>query len=244
MACEAVCVGREMQRRRVVYLGACVVGFPLLLVVLAQFFLPTLAARRVRDRVARYGTVRSVSVSAFPAVKLLWGKADTVNVSAGSLSVQLSQIATLLWEARQAGSMTVTAEAAKLNAVPDLPDGLTVNDLRMQKRGSAISASAILTQQQLNEALPSGFHIEPTASGGGQVEARASGGLFGVQASITALVKPLEGRLVAEPQGFPLASIGTVTLFDDAHLRVSSVGVRVLRAQPLTYALSLAATLS
>jgi hypothetical protein len=231
------------QRRRLVYLGACVVGLPLLLVVLAQIFLPTLAAKRVRDRVARYGTVRSVSVSAFPAVKLLWGKADTVNVSAGALSVQLSQIATLLWEARAAGSMTVTADAATLSAVPDLPGGLTVNDLRMQKHGSAISASAILTQQQLNEALPGGFHVEPTASGGGQVEARASGGLFGVQASITALVKPLEGRLVAEPQGFPLASLGTVTLFSDTRLRVGSVGVRVLRAKPLTYGLSLAATL-
>ena len=225
------------------YLGACVVGLPLLLVVLAQVFLPTLAARRVRDRVARYGTVRSVSVSAFPAVKLLWGKADTVNVSAGSLSVQLSQIAALLGEAREAGSMNVTARQATLTAIPALPDGLTVKALRMQKRGAAISASAILTQQQLDEALPSGFHIEPTASGGGQVEARASGGLFGVQASITALVKPLEGRLVAEPRGFPLASLGTVTLFNDSRLRVSSVGVRVLSTKPLTYGLSLAATL-
>jgi len=226
-----------------VYLGACVVGLPLLLVVLAQVFLPTLAAKRVRDRVARYGTVRSVSVSAFPAVKLLWGKADTVDVSAGSLSVQLSQIAALLAEAREVGSMSVNADVATLTAIPDLPDGLTVKDLRMQKHGSTISASATLTQQQLNEALPSGFHVEPTASGGGQVEARASGGLFGVQASITALVKPLEGRLVAEPRGFPLASLGTVTLFSDTHLRVASVGVRVLRTKPLTYGLSFAATL-
>ncbi|MGA9315414.1 MAG: hypothetical protein WBV77_12385 [Solirubrobacteraceae bacterium] len=236
-------MGVEVQRRRVVYLGACVVVLPLLLVVLAQVFLPTLAARRVRDRVARYGTVRSVSVSAFPAVKLLWGKADTVNVSAGSLSVQFSQIAALLWEAREASSMTVTAEAATLKAVPDLPDGLTVNDLRMEKHGSAIKASATLTQQQLSEALPSGFHVEPTASGGGQVEARASGGLFGVQASITTLVKPVEGRLVAEPQGFPLASLGTVTLFSDSRLKVDSVGMRVLQTKPLTYGLSLAATL-
>jgi hypothetical protein len=227
----------------VAYLGAFVVGLLLLLVVLAQVFLPTLAARRVRDRVARYGTVRSVSVSAFPAVKLLWGKADTVDVSAGSLSVQLSQIATLLWEAHEVDSMSLSAEAATLTAVPELPEGLSVNDLRMQKHGSAISATAILTQQQLNEALPSGFHIEPTASGGGQVEARASGGLFGVQASITALVKPLEGRLVAEPQGFPLAALGTVTLFSDSRLRVGSVGVRVLRDKPLTYGLSLVATL-
>jgi hypothetical protein len=220
------------------------VALPLLLVVLAQVLLPTLAARRVRDRVARYGTVVSVSVSAFPAVKLLWGKADSVGIRAGALSVPISQVAALLWEAHEAGSMTVSADSATLTDVPELPQGLTVDRLRVQKHGSAISASATLTQQQLDEALPSGFHIEPTASGGGEVQARASGGLFGVQASITALVKPLEGRLVAEPQGFPLASLATVTLFSDTRLKISSVGVRVLRAQPLTYGLSLAATLA
>jgi hypothetical protein len=225
------------------FLGACVVALLVLFVVLAQVFLPSLAARRVRDRVARYGTVRSVSVSAFPAVKLLWGKADSVSVAAGSLSVPVSQITAFILEARAVGSISVSADAATLTAVPDLPAGITVSNLRMQKHGSTISTSATLTQQQLDEALPSGFHIEPTASGGGQVEARASGGLFGLQTSITALVKPLEGRLVAEPQGFPLASLGTVTLFSDTHLKVSSVGVRVLRTQPLTYALSLAATL-
>jgi hypothetical protein len=243
VACEAVYMGRKVQRRRAAYLGACVVGLLLLFVVLAQVFLPSLAARRVRDRVARYGSVRSVSVSAFPAVELLWGKADSVSVSAAALSIPISRIAALLWEARQAGSMTVVADSATLTGVSELPDGLTVSALRMEKHGSAISASATLTQQRLDEALPSGFHIEPTASGGGQVEARASGGLFGVQASITALVKPLEGRLVAEPQGFPLASLGTVTLFSDTRLQVNSVGVRVLRTQPLTYGLSLAATL-
>jgi hypothetical protein len=236
-------MGAGVQRRRMVFLGACVPALLLLVVVLAQVFLPSLAARRVRDRVARYGTVHSVSVSAFPAVKLLWGKADSVSVAAGSLSVPVSQITALLLEARAVNSITLSADAATLTAVPNLSAGLKVSDLRMQKHGSAVSTSATLTQQQLDEALPSGFHVEPTASGGGEVQARASGGLFGVQASITALVKPMEGRLVAEPQGFPLASLGTLTLFSDTHLKVSSVGVRVLRTQPLTYGLSLAATL-
>ncbi len=44
-------------------------------------------------------------------------------------------------------------------------------------------------------------------------------------------------------KGFPLASLATVTLFSDPHLRVDSVGVRVLHRQPLTYGLSLGASL-
>jgi hypothetical protein len=219
-----------------------IAGAVLLLLVLAQLLLPSLAAKRVSDRVARYGTIKSTSVSAWPAVELLWGKADSVSVSTGRLSVTSAQIASLLWEAHNVSHMTVTVDAANLR-VAGLPRGLTVSSVRMEKHGSAIQASATLTQQQLDEALPGGFHVEPVASGGGQVEVKASGGLFGLQASIGALVKPFEGQLVAEPQGVPLAGLARVTLFSDQHLKVESVGVRVQRRQPLTYGLSLRASL-
>jgi hypothetical protein len=236
-------VALVVQRRPVALLASCLLALLALLVVLAQLFLPALAARRVRDRVARYGTVSSVSVSAFPAIKLLWGHADSVSVRARALSAPASRIASLLWEAHDAANMTLTAATATVTAVPELAQGLTVSDLRMEKHGSAIVASATLTQQQLDEALPSGFRIEPLASERGEVEARASGGLFGVQASITALVRPFEGRLVAEPRGFPFAALATVTLFSDPHLKVRSVGVRALQGRPLSYGLSLSATL-
>jgi hypothetical protein len=234
----------RVERRRIGLLASCVLAVPVLGVVLAQAFLPSLAAQRVRAHVARYGTVSSVSVSAFPAVKLLWGKADSVSVRAGALSVPSAQAVALLWEAHNVTDLTMSASTATFTAVPNLPHGLTVSNVRTEKRGSSIGESATITQRQLDEALPAGFHIEPLASGGGEVEARASGGLFGVQASITALVKPLEGRLVAEPRGFPLASLATVTLISDPHFKVESVGLRVQRTQPLTYGLTLRGSLS
>jgi hypothetical protein len=236
----AVRVGRH----RVRVIASCVVGALVLLVVLAQVFLPSLAAQQVRDRVARYGTVHSVSVSAFPAVELLWGKAGTVNVSAGTLSTPVDRIAALLGEVRGVTNVTFTANVSTLTGISALSQGVTVHDLRIEKRGTAVSASATLTQQQLNEALPSGFRVEPTASGGGEVEALASGGLFGIQASINVLVHPQEGRLVAEPKGFPLASLATVTLFSNPQLNVDSVGARVLRKEPLTYRLSFSGSLA
>jgi hypothetical protein len=233
----------RVERRRLGLLASCVLAVPVLVVGLAQLFLPSLAAHQIRDRVARYGTVSSVSVKAFPAVKLLWGKADSVDVRAGALSVPSKKIASLLWEAHDVTDLTMSARTVTLTGVPSLQRGLTVSDMRTNKHASAVDASATITQRQLNEALPSGFHIEPLASEGGEVEARASGGLFGVQTSITVLVKPLEGRLVAEPKGFPLASLGTITLFSDPHLQVDSVGITVERSNPLTYGLSLAGTL-
>jgi hypothetical protein len=232
--------GVQRRRASLIALG---IGAPIVLaVVLAQAFLPALAAKRVRARVARYGTVKSVSVSAWPALELLWGKADSVTVRAGALTVTPTQIASLLSEARKVRDVTVNADTASMR-VTALPRALTLSHVQTGKRGSSISASATLTQRQLDAALPDGFHVEPVASGGGQVEVKASGGLFGVQASIDALVKPLEGRLVAQPQGFPFSGFGAVTLFSDPRLDVESVGLRVLRAQPLTYGLSLRASL-
>jgi hypothetical protein len=234
----------RVERRRIGLLASCVLAVPVLVLVLAQAFLPTLAAHRVRARMARYGRVSSVSVKAFPAIKLLWGRADSVKIRADALSVPSNEVAKLLWEGHDITDITVSASTATLTALPNLSHGLTVSDARTEKRGSAVDESATITQRQLDEALPPGFHIEPLASAGGGVEARASGGLFGVQASITALVKPLEGRLVAEPRGFPLASLATVTLFYDPHLKVESVDLRVLRSQPLTYGLTMRASLS
>jgi hypothetical protein len=233
-------VGAKRHRTRRIAL--VVVGALVLAVVLAQVLLPSVAAKRVSDRVARYGTVQSAHVSAFPALELLWGKADTVTVDAGTLTVTAPQIGSLLWEARASEDMTVTARTVNLR-VAGLPVGLPVSGVHMEKHGSTIHATATITQNRLDEALPSGFHVQPTASGEGQVQVRASGGLFGVQASMEALVRPLEGKLIAEPKGFPLAGIATVTLFSDPHLKVESVGVRVLSRAPLTYSLSLEAIL-
>lgn len=218
--------------------ASCVLVIPVLLVVLAQAVLPTLAAHRVRGRVARYGTVKSVSVKAFPAIELLWGKADSVEVHADSLSVPSSEIAKLLWESHGVTDVTMSAQAATLTSIPSLANGITVSDLHTEKRGSAIVASANLTQRQLDEALPSGFRIEPVGSGDGQIEARASGGLFGLQASIDAVVRVSEGRLVTEPKGL-FGGFVKVTLFSDPHLRVQSVGLSIERSDPLTYGLTL-----
>lgn len=220
---------------------AVVVGL-LLLVLLAQVLLPGVAAKRVRSRVERYGPVHSVHVSAFPAVELLWGHADSVSVSAGTLTATPAQISSLLLEARMIGTLTVLTQGGVLHT-PQLPGGLEVSDVRMQKHGSFVVASATMSQAQLQRALPSGFQVTPTASGEGEIEARASGGLFGLQASLTVLVRPLEGNLVAEPRGIPFGGIATVTLFSDSHLKVKSVGLRLLRAEPRTYLLTLQANL-
>jgi hypothetical protein len=223
-------------------IALAVLALVLALALLAQALLPGVAATRVRARVKRYGPVHSVHVSAFPAVELLWGQAGSVSVSAGTLTATPTQIASLLWEARSIGTLTVLAQGGVLRTA-QLPGGLEVSDVRMQKRGSSVFATARMTQAQLQRAMPSGFSVQPTASGQGEIEARASGGLFGLQASLTVLVRASEGNLIAEPRGLPFGGIATVTLFSAPHLKVESVGMRVVSQHPLTYGVSLRASL-
>src|SRR6476620_398989 len=88
-------------------MGLAIAGAALLLLALAQLLLPRLAASRISSRVGRYGEVASVSVSAWPALKLLWGSADSVRVKARHLSLSPGQAAKLLWEGRGAARMDV-----------------------------------------------------------------------------------------------------------------------------------------
>jgi hypothetical protein len=200
------------------------VGAIVLVLVLAQVFLPAIAASRVRSRVGKYGTVKSVTVKAWPAIKLLWGHADSVRVTAGSLTMTPAQTVKLLREARGVKDMNLTAES-----VEEGP--LRLQDASFQKHGDALVAQASSTRADVGEALGTlgkGIEVRLLSSHDGQVEVSATGGLFGVRASIDAVARAQEGKLVVRPQGFLLEGL-QLTLIDNPHLYV--VGVSATATQ-------------
>jgi len=224
--------------------GLVVVGVLVLLLALSQLLLPVIAVKLVRDRVGRYGTVKSASISAWPAIELLWGKAESASLSAGHIaltSAQLTELTGRIWEARGVEKARMSAERASV-AVSGLAHALHASDVRAEKDGPRISGSATITQQALDEASPNGFRLQPVASANGEVEVHASGGLFGAQMSIGALIKPLEGRLVVQPQGLPFAQ-ANITLLSAPHLKVEAVAMEVVQREPPTYRLSFKASL-
>lgn len=232
-------------RRRWFRLGLALTGVLIVLLALAQLILPVIAAKVVRDRAARYGTIKSVHISAWPALGLLWGKAQSATIVAAQLtltSAQLAELSKQLWEARGVEKSTITAEEVTAN-LSGLAHGLIATNVRTVKQGSQLSGSATVTQQALDEASPSGLHVQPVASGEGQVELRATGELFGASLSVDAFVKPVGGRLVVEPRGIPFAALGTVTLLDDPHVQVESVALEEAPGQPSAYRLSYRASL-
>jgi hypothetical protein len=191
-------------------------GVLVLVLVLAQVFLPGIAASRVRSRLGKYGTVRSVSVKAWPAVELVWGKAQSVKVTAGSLQISPAQTVKLLEEARGVKRMSLTAESVREGP-------LRLHGASFEKHGDALRGQAWISRADAVQALGKGVEVQLLSSKDGQVEVSASGGLFGVKASVDAVARAQEGKLVVHPLGFLLEGL-KLTLFANPHVHVEGVG--------------------
>ena len=188
----------------------------------AQLALPAIAARIARDQIGKYGTVRSVSLHAFPAIELLWGRAESATVRAGDLRLSVSQFDGLLPKLDGVQNIDMTAESLQFGP-------LRMRDVSIRKRGHELTTRGTLTQADLQSALPAGVAVQLVESAAGAVEVRVSGSLFGIGASVLALLSAQEGKLVAQPQGFPFAGLARITLFSDPHIAVQAVA---LSSQP------------
>jgi hypothetical protein len=204
--------GRPTLTRALLALGATI----LVLLVLAQLLLPRIAASTISSRIGRYGHVESVHVSAFPALELLWGSAESVDVHAGALALAPAQAGKLLWESRDVERMDVHAESVRVGP-------LRVSAATLIKRGSALTAEAQASEADVAAALPPGFSLRLLSSDAGQVEVQASGGLFGIGASVEAVALGSGGKLVAHPRGLLIEAL-QLTLFSDPHVFVEGVG--------------------
>lgn len=207
----------------------------MVLLALAQALLPRLAASRISSRVSRYGRVVSVSVSAWPAIELLWGESGSVHVRAKNLSLNPEQGSSLVWEARNSSNVVVEAESVQIGS-------LRLSDARLTKHGNTLSAQALASEGDVRGALPPGFGVKLVRSGGGEVEVQATGGFFGLSATVNAVAGAVEGKLVAHPLGFLIEAL-QLTLFSNPHVYVEGVGASVHSEQPLVYQLTMTASL-
>jgi hypothetical protein len=199
--------------RRLIALGLA--GVVLIVLIVAQLALPGIAADRLRDQLARSGTVLSVKVSAFPAIELLWGDADSVVVRLGRYRSGASQIGGSLDRAADVGTIDISAQVLDSGAI-------TLHDAVLRKRGSELTGSATILEADLRSAVPFLDDVEPVASSGGQLVLRGTASLLGLTASVDAVVGAQDGALVVAPD-VPFGGIATITLFNQPHVRVQSV---------------------
>lgn len=187
-----------------------------MLLLLSQILLPRIAASRIRSKLARYGGAAHVTVSAWPALKLLWGDADSVHVSAGTLSISPGQAAGLLWEARGLAHLDLTAAVVKLGP-------LQLDHAVLRKRGQQLNGQAHASGGAVRAALPAGAGVRLLRSGSGQVEVQVHGELLGFGADVAAVAAPVDGRLVVRPTSALLGGL-QLTLFSNPHVHITSLG--------------------
>lgn len=190
----------------------------LVLLGLAQLLLPKLAAQRVRSELAHYGVVRSVSVSAFPAVELLWGHAQSANVSAGNIDMSPAEANRLMGRARGVQRMDIHATSMHLGS-------LELNDVDLRKRANGLYIDGLLSEADLRAMLPGSTGFELLASKSGGAMMRVKGNLFGVTAALNVQLSAVEGKLVAQPQGSLFAGLVKVTLLSVPSIDVRSIAV-------------------
>lgn len=200
--------------RRLIALGVVVVA--LLVLVVAQLVLPGIAANRLRDQLSESGTVLSVSVHAFPAIELLWGQAGSVVVRMGRYQAGASEIGAKLGGAANVGKLDLSAQVVQSGA-------LTLHDARLRKRGNELIGSATVMQSDLRAAVPFLDKVQPVASSGNQLILRGTASLLGLNATVDAVVTARDGALVVAPD-VPFGGIATITLLNNPHVRMESVG--------------------
>jgi hypothetical protein len=211
---------RPRRRGRVALLAA---GGVAVLLVVAQLVLPSLAASRIKHRLDERGSVSSVKVSAFPAVKLLWGHADDVEVRMDAFRAPAGTPGGGVGDAldRVGAVGRLDLSVGTLQAGP-----VTLRDLQITKHGRDLDAIATLPSPVLRRALPPGFDVRPIAGPDGTLQLKGTAQLLGLRARATARLLAQDGRIVVEPQGGLLAAVGPMTVFDDDRLDVTSLQAR------------------
>jgi hypothetical protein len=200
--------------RRLLVIAA--VGIVIVVLAVAQLALPSIAERRLRERLARTGEVLSVEVHAFPAIELLWHHADRVVVRLGRYRSGPGSLGSLLGDT--SGVNSLDASAREVNA-----GLLTLRDAALEKRGNRLSGTARITEPDLRASLPILSSLRPVASASDQLTLRGTATLLGVTASVDAAVRAQDGTLVVVPE-VPFGALATITVFDDRDVAVQSVG--------------------
>lgn len=215
------------------------------LLVIAQLVLPGIAADRVKSKLGQHGFVQQVSVSAFPAIELLWHHSDSVTVrmrsyrdhvaaapagashTATAPSSPAGAAATHVGPAhRLADLLASTAHTNSLNArVTVLQTGrLVLDNVVLTKNGNSLQASALLTQAHIDAALPGPFMLRPVTSPAGELAFRGTVHLLGAAVSLTAVLHTRNGALVVSPEiAGVVPSFLSLAVFGDPRIAVDSV---------------------
>ena len=181
-----------------------------------QLALPRVAERRISHSLAATGEVRRVSVEAVPAVKLLFKRADRVEIDMAEARAGTGRrLAQLLRRTR--GAREVDARVDLVRVGP-----LQLRGVVLRKDHERLSGEASVSDADLAAALPRQLALRPVDDPAGELVLEVTAGVFTARARLSAR----DGALVIAPEGL-LGGLGSLTLFRDSRVQVTDVGSKV-----------------
>ena len=183
-----------------------------------ELIVPRQAADRLRADLEKNGTVRKLEVRAFPALKLLFGRADRVTVEMDTLKTTgTGRIAELIDQSDRTDRLDATVSTLTVGP-------LVVRDASVAKRGDLISGEARVTPDDIAAAVPFGaVEVTPVVGDDGALVLEGSAPVFGTRVGVRARVSATDGAIVAAADGL-LGGLGSITVFRDPRVRVDAVG--------------------
>jgi hypothetical protein len=206
-------------RRAVIAAGVIVA-----VLVVAQIALPPLAERRLTSDLERHGSGVRAHVSAFPAITLLWHRADRVTVTVAGYRPGPPGSGTSLAD-ELAGTKDTGELDVRIGALDDRL--LRMHDIRLRKRGDVLTAQVRLRRSDVDAALPPQLHVTGQAGSGRQISVAGETTAFGRRIAARARIRvDSRGRLVLEPGPFPLGALVSIPLFADDRVAVDAIDAR------------------
>jgi hypothetical protein len=191
----------------------------------SELLLEAYAERRVTRSLERDGSGVRVDISARPAVRLLLGRADRVDVRVGELRPRRRDGG----DGRGLGDLlasTAATDALDVRIGTVVQGRLMLHGVRLLKRGNRLTAQASVTRRAVARALPSSLALT-TGAGADALRLTATARALGRTVTADATISASDGRLVVVPRGGVLAAL-TLTLFADP--RVAIDGMRAAAA--------------
>jgi hypothetical protein len=187
----------------------------------AQLVLPGIAERRLTDQLTPLGSRPTVSVRAFPAVKLLFHRADEVHVTmARARADSGTALADQLQRTRDVGRLDVRVGTLHVGI-------LTVRDARLRKREGELTAGGAVRDADLASALPpilQGVRAAPQQDGDGLVLDGALDVPFLGRIQAQARVTAVDGAIITRAENIPLLDqLASLTIFQDPRVAVQAM---------------------
>ncbi len=192
------------------------IGLLVAALVGGQLALPRIAERRITSDLAKSGEVRRVSVEAVPALKLLFKRADRVEVDMAEVRAgSTGRLAALLRRTRRTEELDASVDLVLLGP-------LRLHAVTLTKDAERLRGEATVSEQELAAALPSQLRLRPVEDPSGELVLEGAVGPISARARLTAQ----DGALVVAPEGL-LGGLGSLTVFRDSRIEVTEVGSRV-----------------